>query len=477
MSTHRRQAVGLLASCALVLLCDFASASGFQLNEQSARKLGEAYSGTAATADDASIAYYNSAGLTRIREEQVVFSAVGAATNTHINADHATPNFTGARLPIRPVSGIATRGGLPSTALVRIPGSVQDIGPGIARSRPLSLLPGLHYAKRINDCMVFGMSVAMPFGLDVKYKIDSVARYMSTRSAIRTYDISPSLGIALGNGFSVGGGVDFVHTLAKIDARVGYGAAQFDGLSESTVSRWAVGGHVGVLYEITDCTRFGVQYRSGYKAKTQGTSILETPAIPSSIVTLPNVRGATFATLPIPSISTVKAVRANLRLPDSVVFSAHSNVTEEWALMMDVQWTHWKKFNEIRAFFDDGTVFTQRFDFRDTTRVAVGTHYQFDECWLGRLGVAYDRTPVKNANLRTTLIPDSSRYWGAFGVQYRFTECLALDVGYAHLFFNHASINQGPPSWTLMPQSRQSIRGRYRSRADLIGLQLTWDLV
>src|SRR2546430_4570909 len=49
-----------------------ANAAGFQLIEQNASGLGNAYAGQAAAAEDASAIYFNPAGLTRIPRGQVV---------------------------------------------------------------------------------------------------------------------------------------------------------------------------------------------------------------------------------------------------------------------------------------------------------------------------------------------------------------------------------------------------------------------
>jgi len=92
------------------------------------------------------------------------------------------------------------------------------------------------------------------------------------------------------------------------------------------------------------------------------------------------------------------------------------------------------------------------------------------------VGTAFDRTPTRD-RYRTTAIPDQNRTWGSVGVQYRVTSALALDVGYAHVFFKKANINQSAPTAVGRAQTAQSFIGTSKSRADLIGMQLTWDFV
>ena len=49
----------------------FPLASGFSLKEQSAKETGRAFAGGAAAADDASIIFYNPAGMTKLERSQV----------------------------------------------------------------------------------------------------------------------------------------------------------------------------------------------------------------------------------------------------------------------------------------------------------------------------------------------------------------------------------------------------------------------
>lgn len=433
---RNNQIAYLLAVGTLTGMCSQAWGAGFQLIDQSVSCLRTAYSGTAASAIDASIGYYNSAGLTLLGEEQISVSLIGVAPHTRVHASRATPTIAATALP-------------PGGAFAFAPsaGPISNIAPGHGRSRAPAVIPSVHYALRLSDCLVFGMNLTTPFGLNTKYKNNSITRYLSTRGTVRTYDISPSLAYAFNDNVSLGAGVDFLYTIAQFDNRVGFGIVSRDGLFENTVDRWSVGGHVGLLVQFNDCTRFGIQYRSGFNVKGKGDSRKENPIFTSRFISLA------------PPIT--QGIRAKLRLPSSTVFSGYHDINECWAWMFDIQYTEWKRFNKIVANFEDNTRLVQRFDFKSTWRYALGTTYQFSDCWLGSLGVAYDKSPVTHPHKRTTLIPDSDRTWVALGAQYRIFDCLAIDVGYAHLFFKKSDIRQGPPFYTGTPTPRQSIVGRY----------------
>ena len=62
----------LLGMCAVLISHDSAAGAGYAIVEQSVKRLGTAYAGGTAAADDASTVFYNPAGLTRLPGSQLV---------------------------------------------------------------------------------------------------------------------------------------------------------------------------------------------------------------------------------------------------------------------------------------------------------------------------------------------------------------------------------------------------------------------
>lgn len=58
---------------AAVMLASQAMASGFKINEQSASGAGRAFAGSAAVANDASVVFFNPAGMSRLEKSQASF--------------------------------------------------------------------------------------------------------------------------------------------------------------------------------------------------------------------------------------------------------------------------------------------------------------------------------------------------------------------------------------------------------------------
>lgn len=447
-----KQIARVLVAGALAGVCNSGFAAGFQIQEQNVANLGTAYAGTAALAEDASTGFYNSAGLVRLCNEQIVLSAVEIFPNSKITPTRATSTFNFSRV------GLSNNVPLSPT-----------------RANGPAIVPGMHYFKRLNDCWVFGLNLVSPFGLKTQYPSESSVRYMGTRADVRTYDVAPSLAYCFGNGFSLGAGLDFTYIFARFDAQIAFVPAipSNDGYRNVTLDRWALGGHVGALWQITDCTRIGANYRSPLKFKGHGESIERTPgfAIPGRVTVQPG-----------PQIS--QGVNTSATLPDTAVLSFYHQFDGCWAVMGDAQWTHWKKIQTVTLNFDNNATQSVAFNFKDAWRVALGSSYQWDECLRLRAGVAYDQSPVKD-QFRTVFLPDSDRWWLGLGAQYRFNKCLALDVGYAHVFFKNVDIHQPSPiitPATTIPllgtfTASQRLDGSVKAHADLVGIQLTWDLV
>lgn len=440
---HFKKLLQVFATGALAGICSSLWASAFQIQEQNVTNLGFAYAGTAALAEDASTNFYNSAGLTRLCNEELVLSGVLIVPYQRLDSTTSTTTTR------NPFSGNTT---------VLLPN-------GSTKVRGTAFVPSLHYFHRLDCDWVFGLSLTSPFGLRTTYKTDEVARYFSTKADLITYDIVPSIAYCLGNGFSIGIGADILYAEARLHSRTSFtGIIDQDGFQRNRISRWGYGGHIGLMYDICDTTRIGLNYRSEVKIRGRGELISTTPALP-------------IARVPVAGPEFNQRLRADFTLPDTGVLSLYHQLDDCWAVVADAQWTHWNKIQDITLRSDDNRRVIFDLKFRDTWRFALGTSYQYDCNWLFRLGAAYDQSPVRNA-YRTAAIPDSDRVWLGVGGRYRFDKCFALEFGYAHLFFKNATINEPAPrssGFTLPPSQR--LAGRYRSHADLVGIQLTWDLL
>jgi long-chain fatty acid transport protein len=394
-------------------------ASGFALNEESAKLMGMAYAGTGALAEDATSGFYNVAGLTRTRQG----SFVGNVTGFLLNQDfHATSSTVAGQ----PVSGAT------------------DVDP--TRN---AAVPAFHAAWRLDERWVIGLGVTAPFGLEIKYPADSVVRYVATKSELVTYNINPMIAYRITDQWSVGAGFNAQYAKAKLEQKVAIPIPMApDGDIFSTLDDWSWGANVGILYEPTPEMRFGIGYRSQINYDVSG---------PVKVANIPGIQNGT--------------VKADLTLPDSVTASALVGVLPNLQLLGDLSWTHWGVFQQLRGVFNNGLPdLVIEENFRDTWRAALGFNYDITDTWSVRMGGAFDQSPVKNTT-RTVRIPDADRWLLGVGAGYHVTKSLSVDFGYLHVFIDDGTVNE-----TAQVPGAPNIQGTYtNSAADLLALQVTYN--
>ncbi len=420
----RHQRWMLLLGTGLVAGWSTASlAGGLGLPLQSATQTGTAFAGAGSEAIDAGTGFWNSAGLTRLKGKQLVAGGFLNVPSTMLHVSSATSN-----------QGV-------------------HLTPASARPSNSAFIPFLHYSQKINDRWAYSLNAITTFGSKTNYKDNSVARYVAARSEMMAINMGPSLAYRFDHGFSLGGGVDALYVSAQLASKLNItDTLANDGFAKTTVSRTGFGYHVGLLQELSERTRLGAQYRSKIHIKGKGDATTQL-----------------MPTLPI----TNKRVSGTIDFPEYVLLSAYHDVSEKWALMSDLQLTHWSTFKNLVFNFEDGTSLNAPQNYKNNYRFAVGGAYQFDDTWRFKMGGSYETRATQTIG-RSIFIPDQDQIVPAVGVQYRLNKRMAVDLAYAHLFFKKADINQSAPVGT--PPSSANVTGDMRHQINCIGMQLTWDL-
>ena len=399
-------------------------AAGFQLFEVNGAGTGDFYAGGAASANDASTAFFNPAGLVRMKNPQVELSGVNVFSNLDFKG---TAGYEGGT----PVVGEAQGGGY-------------------------NFIPSLEYAAPINSEMGVGLSIASPFGLETSYDTTSFLRYAATKTSLQTIDVSPSIGFGITNNLSLGFGLDADRLDATYNSVVtGFNLATLDTTSNNEASGWGYGWHAGVLYQVTPDTRVGAAYRSKVSYSIEGTSSL----------TGPLAGGGTLST---------NSLMVDTTLPAMSMLSVYHQFNPQWAGEATVGYTEWNVFNNVilqNVQSPTGLVVSNTPEnYQNTWRVAIGGTYQPFEKWLFRAGLGYDQTPTVSP-YRDVRLPDGNRTAAAIGAHYQAMKTLGLDVGWTHLFIQdgivHTNSSRGPTV----------VSGQSDNSADIVGVQLTWDII
>lgn len=386
--------IGLSVAAALAAMSGQAAASGFQLMEQNASGLGNAYAGQAAAAENASTIFFNPAGMTRLPGRQ----AVGA-----INLIRPSSEFSNSGASTAPL-------GLPSPA-----GNGGDAG-------GLAAVPNAYLSWQIDPKLWVGVGMSVPYGLATEYDRGWFGRFQSQKAEIKTIDINPSVAYKLNDVVSLGAGVSFQRAEVKID-RSSLVPPGVERASNLKLEDDSFGFNLGAMFTISPATRIGLAYRSAIKHELSGTA---------------TVTGVGAA-----------PIRATAKLPDTLAWGISHQMDPKWELLGDITFSQWSNIKRVPITTTAtglgrpaGTVLdTFEFEFKDTYRIGIGANYKMNNDFTLKLGVAYDKSPVTDPNRLATL-PDNDRTWLAIGGKFRASKQLTLDFGYAYLMVKDASINQ-----------------------------------
>lgn len=411
-----------LLSAALFAAPIVSHAAGFALIEQSASGLGNAYAGAAASAEDASTIFFNPAGMTYIEGTQ----AVGALHIIDLSADF---NNQGSRAGAgKPLGG---EGG--------------NLG-GIA------FVPNLYYKRDISEVVKFGIGINAPFGLKTDYDKNWIGRFQGIKSDLKTVNINPALAFKVNDQLSLGVGINAMWIQAELTNAINAG-----GLGERSLKvkgdDWGFGYNLGLMYQATADTRFGIAYRSKVDQKLKGDA--------KSTFTL-------FNASPTQTLNT--DVTAETTLPETFSLSAFTHLNDKWDLLGDVTWTRWSRFRELRIVRDNGTNSTLGVtpeNWNNTMRYSIGLNYKYSDTLKLRAGVAYDEEAIDD-QFRTVRIPGNDRTWLAFGAAWNATPNTKLDVGYAHLFIKTPDIDDNQ-----FALGRGQVTGDYDGSVDVLSVQVT----
>lgn len=452
---HRSHVLRTLPAAFSVLFAGGAYASGFQLLEQNASGLGNAYAGSAAVAADASTIFFNPAGM----------ALLGNGTQIAAGFDL-----------IKPSAKFSNNGSTPALAVP--PATPQPLGTGSGDAGDWAAVPHGYLATDLTPRLRVGIGVNAPFGLKTEYDPGWIGRFHAIVSDVKTININPSISFKASETVALGFGLNYQKLDAKFSSAVNYPLAVYSAVLGATGSQatavamasaqnagrpegvlhisgddTAWGYNLGVIFSPDPTTRVGLSYRSEIKYHVTGTA------------STASGNAAVDAALN-------KAVYADIKLPDTFILSGYKRLDDKWEVMADLAWTGWSKIQYLNfVFADTNAILSSTHEaWRDTWRVAVGANYQLNGNLKLRAGLAYDQTMVEDA-YRTPRLPDNDRTWLSVGAQYRLSANSAIDVGYAHLFVKNGTIADAGGTTAADVAKYGLLKGNYDNQVDILGIQ------
>ncbi|HUO44212.1 MAG TPA: outer membrane protein transport protein [Burkholderiales bacterium] len=407
-----------------------AAASSFQLMEQNASGLGNAYAGQAAAAENASTIFYNPAGMAQLPGTQVSFALSGIGTSIQFTDSGASRS--------------------PAPGLIPLGGDGSDAG-------SWSALPTGYLSWQVNNSVWLGLGITSPFGLKTEYDANFIGRFQSQTAELKTYDINPGIAWKINDTVTVGAGVSYQHAKFALDRSAVTAfvppATVFTGSTHLDTSDSDWGWNVGAMFNFGPATRVGVSYRSSIGYDLSGTA----------------------TTGGVPLVGTIAPpVTASIRFPDTYSVGFTHAFNDEWELLGDFTYTRWSTIKNVpivttatSGFGPAGTTLdTFNFQFDDSFRIGLGVNDKISKDFTLKAGIAYDQSPVDD-QYRLVALPDNNRTWLALGGKYALSKSTTVDFGYAHLFVKDASISQ-----TRAAQG--AVIGTYSDHVDIVSAQLTF---
>ena len=277
-----RTAAAASVSLAALLAADAASASSFAIRSGvGAEGLGMAYAGAASGGIGMGAMGWNPATIT-------MFPGRNSNWNfTYLNANAAYD-------PTQP-----TRLALPGGPLSPIQNGTGNLGGDGA------FIPASYSAWQLTDRLWIGMTTGAPYGLRSKADNQVNAAQIYGRSArVATVNVSPTIGYQVNDWLSVGAALQVQYLKASLKQASGIGPAAPPVILEGDTIDF--GYRFGFTLTPTKNTTIGLAYRSAIRQTLDGSFRTPVAYIP---------------------------VRANLNLPDSVVFGVSQTINEQWQVL------------------------------------------------------------------------------------------------------------------------------------------------
>jgi long-chain fatty acid transport protein len=452
-------ALGILAG-SLVLPVTLLQGAGFALHEHSVSGLGVGFASGAAGGSDNSAMFFNPAALTLFGE----------------------PEITAGFHWILPDADFTNTG--------TVTGFIPGVSPGVptqgadSSSDRAALVPNIFYSRPLNDQWYLGFGVSTPYGLATDYDAGWVGRYVAKETDLATINSNLAFGYKVSDRLSLGFGVNVLYGDAILSNAINFGLAYLNGLNNGTIPAnaqtqalaqdvqanlggtkydgflelegddFGYGFNLGLLYALSEDTRVGLHYRSKVALELSGEADF-------TVGQLDAFFGPLFVD---------QGGKVDLDLPDTAQISVHHQVTPRWAVMADIFYTWWSKFDELVIEYETGfpadSVIPENWD--DTWRYSVGTTYQLNDQVELRAGLVFDQSGVTSDEFRSPRIPDEDRTWIALGLGYHLNDALRLDVAYSHIFVDDPVIDN--PTHT----AGEWLRGTMNASVNILSLSGTF---
>lgn len=397
----------------------FSYAGGFRVSLQGVKQLAMAH--TSAHTEDASIAFFNPAGISFIPNKlSVAVGGFGAISEVEYQSLETLQSYK----TENPV-------GTPLYAAI---------------------------AYKVTNNVSVGLSVTTPFGSTVKWADDWTGREVVQKMELKSFYFQPMVSYKFNDWASIG--VSYIYAKGMVDwdkAVTNLGGTLNINDEKATGSGFGVGFYLKPSSNLD----LSIAYRSAVIMKAEN-GVATFTGVPEAVLTSPQLNVGADGQ---------DAFTAELPLVDEYTIGLTYKITPKWLVSADFNYHGWERYSKLTLDFEnaqvgnqaDKTFLVSPKNFKNAKTFRIGTQYMLTDKLAGRLGYYFDESPYEDKYF----IPETPSFDASVvtaGLGYKFGK-LGVDLAAALSF----------------PQARQvdnaylNFKGQAKAKAMYLGLGFTYN--
>ena len=294
-------------------------------------------------------------------------------------------------------------------------------------------MPGIYYARPVGDRWAIGIGPNAATGLGASYGDNWAGRYLVKDWSLAFVGVAPAVAYRVNDKLSLGASVPIMYSRYNLEKAVfNLDPNASDGSFEITADGWGVGGTIGLLYEISEHTRFGLVYRSKVSVTEEGDP--EFSGLTEERRALLEEFGALN-----------RHISFDTSTPQVVTAGVYHDFQNGWDLSLDGVWVDFSDWGLENVEIGDQNVSTRPGNYQDIWGGSIGVSYELGPKWTARSGVFYVSSAIEEEDRTAFMRLDEM--WGAgLGIEYKFSEHrnVAFDLTYIQFGDGEFSVQDAP---------------------------------
>ena len=397
----------------------FSYAGGFRVSLQGVKQLAMAH--TSAHTEDASVAFFNPAGISFIPNKlSVAVGGFGAITEVEYQSLETLQSYK--------------------------------------TENPLGTPLYAAIAYKVTNNVSVGLSVTTPFGSTVKWADDWTGREIVQKMELKSFYFQPMVSFKFNEWASIG--VSYIYAKGIVDwdkAVTNLGGTLNINDEKATGSGFGVGFYLKPSSNLD----LSIAYRSPVIMKADN-GVATFTGVPEAVLTSPQLNVGADGQ---------DAFTAELPLVDEYIIGLTYRITPKWLVSADFNYHGWERYSKLTLDFEnaqvgnqaDKTVLVSPKNFKNAKTFRIGTQYMLTDKLAGRLGYYFDESPYEDKYF----IPETPSFDASVftaGLGYKFGK-LGVDLAAALSFPEARKVNN----------DYLSFRGQAKAKPMYLGLGFTYN--